>query len=257
MKRKWKILIVTLFAVGGLVFMALRLGSGDQSTSRSTGLANTVGIAELDAIESFTEATSPEDAAQVARQLTDRALATPGLFDSASRRSLQNEEQLRRLIENRLRLMFDPSYDTFVRQVGELMGRDGQAALQGTMFENEKLWYAFANSYKYAGVAIDATRGTLDLDSVTLHKGIWGGAQTTFGDPGLYGTGPIVDQGTDVFSISIPLMLPPENTPDAKIRVVWGILSFAWDESRGKWFPYRTGVYDPSGTIENVPSLWM
>ena len=90
-----------------------------------------------------------------------------------------------------------------------------------------------------------------------MGDGLWGGRQTQFGDPGVYGANQLVESGATVFNIGIPVMIPPENKPDAKIMVLFATLSFVWDQSRNKWLPYRTAVYDPSGTLGALPALWM
>lgn len=258
--RKWVMVIAALFALGGIAFVVSRtnIRLGSHPSSNSTVYVNEIGTAELDSIESFIKPSTPEEGKQVAQQLADRAFSTPGLLQPVNGQTLPNEAQLRQLITDRILLMFNPDYDVFVKQVGDLLGRDGHEVLRGTMFGDEKLWYAFANTYKYAGVAVETTRATLDLGSVTVGEGLWGGRQTTLGDPGgVYGSNPLVKHGATVFNIGIPVMLPPKNEPGAKIMVLYATLSFVWDQSRGKWFPYRTAVYDPTGTLGGLPALWM
>ncbi len=256
MNRKLSFSLAAGIAIFGIVFLATRFSSRLRShkPSQNTGYVNEIGVAELDSIEYFIEPSSPDEGAQVAEQLAKRAFST---IQQVGEQSLPNEGQLRQLLIDRIKLMFNPEYDVFVNQVGDLLGRDGHEALRGTMFEDEKLWYIFTNTYKYAGVAIDATRATLDLGSVTMGVGLWGGQQTTFGDPGVYGSNALVENGATVFSVGIPVMLPPENTPEAKIMVVYATLSFVFDKSRGKWIPHQTAVYDPTGTLGALPSLWM
>jgi len=257
--RKWMIVFASLFATGGVVFLLTKVNIKPRANGshQSSGLVNEIGAAELDSIEYFIEPGSPEEGEQVADQLADRAFSTPDLLQPINGRTLPNEQQLRQLLTDRIELMFHPEYEVFVNQVGDLLGRDGHEALRGTMFEDEKLWYAFANVYKYAGVAIETTRATLDLGSVTIGEGLWGGRQTTFGDPFVYGSNALVENGATVFSVGIPVMLPPENTPEGKIMVVYATLSFVFDEYRGKWIPYRTAVYDPTGTLGALPVLWI
>ncbi len=255
--HKCSILLGVIFALGGVFFLATKFVPKSDHSDREAVYKNTVAIAELDMIDSFIEPSTPEEGNQVAEQLADRALSTPGLLQSTDGRSLPNEQQLRQLVIDRVSLMFNPDYDVYVTQVGELLGRDGHEALQGTMFEDSKLWLVFADTYDYAGVAIETTRATLDLGSVTLGEDLWGGRQTTFGDPGVYGSNRLVEQGSTVFNIGIPVMLPPDNTPTSKIKVLYATLSFVWDPSRNKWIPYRTAVYDPTGTLGALPVLWM
>lgn len=249
--------MAAIFSAVGLVFMLTRIDFGSRNSGSASIEINERAIAELESIEAFIDPSDPEQGKEVADQIVERALSTPGLLEPIRGRALPNEAQLRQLITDRLMLMFNPEYDVFVRQVGELLGQDGRESLQGTMFEDEKLWIVFASTYKDAGVAIDTTRATLDLGSVTMGDGLWGGRQTQFGDPGVYGANQLVESGATVFNIGIPVMIPPENKPDAKIMVLFATLSFVWDQSRNKWLPYRTAVYDPSGTLGALPALWM
>lgn len=246
-----------VFALTAIIFLVTRINYPSQQSNNSNVYVNELATAELDSIESFIEPSTLAESREVAEQLVDRAFSTPDLLQPINGRMLPNEQQLRQLLTDRIRLMFNPDYELFVNQVGDLLGRDGHEVLRGTMFEDEKLWYVFANTYRYAGVAIDATRATLDLESVTLNEGLWGGRQTTFADPGVYGSNPLVEDGATVFNIGIPVMLPPENEPDAKIMVLYATLSFVWDQYRNKWLPHRTAVYDPTGTLGALPALWM
>lgn len=257
MSKKITLGLSVIFVACALLLLLVRVLPLADTSSNTTGYPNAIGIAELNSIDSFRESTSSEDSAVIAQEIAGRALSTPGLFSAKERASIQNEDQLRKLIEDRLRLMLNPKYEAFVAHIGDLLEQDGRAALQGTMFDNKVLWDTFADEYRYAGVSIDSVRATLDLSSVTVNEGLWGGASTTFNDPGVYNTEQLAENGAVIFSVSVPLMLPPDNTPNAKIIVVWGILSFVWNEPKGKWYPYRTSVYDPTGTLENVPPLWM
>ena len=227
------------------------------SNPSGNGYANSLGEAELDSIQSFQELSNSEESRLIAEEIAGRALEAPGLTQMTDGAKIKNEQQLRSLIEDRVDLILDPEYEKFVSHIEELLGRDGNDALQGTMFADKGLWERFSGAYKYAGVSVDSVRSTLDLSSVTIHQGLWGGAATDFTDPGLYGTADLNLDAAKFFSVSVPLMIQPENTPDAKIMVVWGILSFVWVESKQKWLPYRNSVYDPSGTLEQVPPLWI
>jgi len=255
--RTYSILFGVIFALGGVLFLASKFTHVLNHSDRTTVYENAFAIAELDLIDSFIEPSTPEEGSQVAEQLVDRAFSTSGLLQSVDGRSLPNEQQLRQLIIDRISLMFNPDYDVFAMQVGDLLGSDGHKALQGTMFADSKLWYIFADTYKYVGVDIETTRATLDLGSVTVGEDLWGGRQTTFGDPGVYGSNKLVEQGGTVFNIGIPIMLPPDNTPTSKITVLYATLSFVWDQSRNKWLPYRTAVYDPTGTLGALSGIWM
>lgn len=259
MNKQSKIVVISafVFTAGSAVFLLTRTSIGQDRSGVGGPYVNEVGSAELDAIEAFIEPQSPEEAVAVANQLADRAFSTPDLLLPNEGRSLPNEQQLRKLLTDRILLMFNPDYAVFVSHIGDLCDCDGHEALKGTMFEDEDLWYAFANTYRYAGVAIDATRATLDLGSVTMGEGLWGGRQTTFGDPGVYGSDSVMQSGASVFSVGIPVMIPPTNEPDAKIMVLYATLSFVWDQARNKWIPHRTSVYDPTGTLGSLPALWM
>ncbi len=256
-KHKWMVVPAGLFAAGGVVFVLNKANLGPSKSNHSTVVVNTIGADELDSIDLFIEPATSEECSEIAKQVADRALATPGLSQSARNHSLRNEQQLRRLIEERVRIMLNPEYEAYVRQIGGLFGIDGREALRGTMFEDEQLWRGFASAYKDAGIAVDATRATLDFDSVTIGKSLWGGRQTTFGDPGIYGSKPIVDDGGEVVSVSIPIMIPPSEATGQKIMVVYITLSFVFSESNGKWIPYRTAVYDPTGALGALPVLWI
>lgn len=250
-------LLSIVFVSIAVVFLVMKIARPVAKLDENTAYVNELAAAELDSIDEFFEPRTPEEARQIASQLVGRAFSTPSLLESVGGRELPNETQLRQLITDRIYLIFNPDYEVFVSQIGELLDREGDEVLRGTMFADESLWYVFANTYKNAGVAINTTRATLDLHSVTMNEGLWGGRQTTFGDPGVYDTKQLVEGGATVFNIGIPVMLPPENEPDARVMVLYATLSFVWDQSRGKWLPYRTAVYDPTGTLGALPSLWM
>lgn len=257
-KQRATTLVAFILAIGGLIFLASKLNLlSIDKPKKSTPVVDEVQVARLDEVDDFTEPSTPDQVEQVARRLVDQAFSAQELEQSGSRQSLPNAEQLRQLIRSRLMLMYNPNYEEYVRQIGELLGGDGHAALAGSMFEDEALWYAHANRYRYTGVAIDTARATLDFDSVSMGKGRMGGRQSTFTDIKVYGSAELVNNGQPVFSLEVPVMLPPENTPDAKIMVLFATMSFVWDPSRNKWLPYRTALYDPSGTLGPIPPLWM
>ena len=259
-KPRHHLVFAICFAVAGIVFVTSRVMSGGagKSVKDQTGIVpNTQLVAELDSVESFIEPTNPEECSRISEQLTTQAFLAFSLEQEQDGKPIKNERQLRQLIQDRIRLILDPDYNSYIHHLGDLLEMDGREALHGTMFADEKLWDVFSSSYKHAGIAIDTTRVTRDLGSVTLGEDLAGGRQTTFGDPGVYGSKFVAERGGETFSVVIPMMLPPQNEPGAKLMVVFATLSFVWDDSRSKWIPYRTAVHDPSGTSGALPPLWM
>lgn len=259
-KKEWiTISLAASFAAIGLVFLWITVvggGRGAQS-SENTTVPELTKAAALDAIDSFVEPATIEEGRQVAVDVVDRAFRSDRLTDSLGGANLPNEFQLRALIRARIELMYDPDYEVFVDQIGELMSTDGREALRGSFFEDEQQWNAYANHYRYAGAAIESVQATVDYESVTVGAGLKGGRQTTFTDDKVYGSQGAVDRGGMIFSVDLPVMLPPGNGPDAKIMVLYATLSFVWDSSRSRWLPYRTAVFDPTGNQGPLILLWM
>lgn len=257
-KQKASTVGAIVVAIGGILFLASKLNLLSVKVPKEhTVVVDEAQAARLEEVDNFIEPGTPDEVEDMARRLVDQAFSAQELAQSDSGQSLPNAEQLRQLIMSRLLLMYNPSYKDYVEQIGELLGGDGHAALAGSMFEDETLWYAHANRYRYTGVAVDAARATLDFDSVSMGKGRMGGRQSTFTDIKVYGSAELANNGQPVFSIEVPVMLPPENTPDAKIMVLFATMSFVWDPSRHKWLPYRTALYDPTGSLGPIPPLWM
>lgn len=247
------------FAAIGLVYLWITVVGGGRGapSSDNTVVPELIKAAELDAVDIFVEPATPEEGRQVAVDVVDRAFRSDRLADSLGTAGLPNESQLRALIQARIELMYNPDYEVYVDQVGELMSTEGREALKGSFFEEEQMWHAYANHYRSAGAAIESVQATVDFESVTVGAGLMGGRQTTYTDDTVYGSQNAADRGGMVFSVDLPVMLPPGNEPDAQIMVLYATLSFVWDSSRSRWLPYRTAVLDPIGNQGPLILLWM
>jgi len=213
-------------------------------------------VVRLESIDTFDRIESPEHAARIGQRIADGSLSQLSNADEGA--DVPYESQLRELIRERVRLTLDPDYDAYVRHVGELLGRDGASALQGTLFGDPKMWSAFAEPNRQAHVAIDSARATLGYGALSLGEGMAGGRQTSMTDPEIYGAKALAESGAPRVDVEIPMMLPPTHDgPDASVMVVFVTMRFVLDASRGVWLPYQTVTSDPTGTYEQMAAMWI
>ena len=249
-----------LFAVGAVVFAIIMIGlpTGSRSGSGSSAASpDEAGVARLEALDAFAAADTPSDAARIADEIVERVGAS---LDEARDEGayVPYESQLRELIRERVRLTLDPDYDAYVRHVGELLGRDGASALEGTMFEDEKLWRGFAQPSREVQIAIDPARAMIERGDQFVGEGMAGGQRTLITDPGIYGAVALAESGAPRVDVEIPMMLiPTHDGADASGMVVFVTMRFVLDASRGVWLPYQTVTSDPTGTYEQMGAMWI
>jgi len=249
--------LACLFAAGAVGYAVVVLWGPSAGPSQPDPLADTAGVARLEAIESFVAADTPSDATRIADGIVERVDAS---LDEARNEGahVPNESQLRVLVHERVRLTLDPEYDAYVRHVGDLLGHDGASALEGTMFGDPKLWAAFAQPNLQAEIAIDPVRAALEQGALSQDEGMAGGQRTSITDPGIYGSVALAEGGADRVDVEIPMMLPPTHDgPDASIMLVVVTMSFVYDPSRGVWLPYKTSTHDPTGTHTGLAAMWI
>ncbi len=250
--------IFLIAAIGFALRSAGYLNFNPSQTPAPDTPQDLAGIARLDEIETFESAETPQRAASIANQIADHALDKLSQQTSAEGARLPNEDQLRDLVRERVRLTLDPDYDEYTRHVAELLSRDAAEALKGTMFEDPNLWNAFAQRNRQAQIAIKPTHAILERGDLPTGVGLQGGQRASITDPGIYNSTPLAESGALRVDINIPMTLPPNHdAPDASVMTVFVTMSFVHDPQTGIWLPYKTTTTDPSGTYEQMAAMWI
>lgn len=251
--RSAKLFGAAAIALAG-TFIGLRgLGLFNRSVTASPGPIPDIAAAHaLDSIREFVESTSPEQCVLTAEKV--RVHVSANLPAEIATRDAMSKA-IEKAIAERTKIMLDPSYDAYASYVGKVIGRDGRTALQGTMFGDINFWNAFAGTFRFAAVAPEAVLVRYGRTAADLPD-LQGGRQVTLGDPGFYGSESLINQGSPLVEVAIPMMLAP-NDDRPNLLVVFVTTRFVWNEARAQWIPVSTGVHDPTGINQDLPPLWI
>ena len=163
---------------------------------------------------------------------------------------------------DRLAMYMRPSFEQYKEYVASHTGKP-------VGDEKQEAWELAARPFKEAryDVGHAEVRPVYIRGTERWRAGEFGGHMTYRKDSGLYSsksTNPTKPGSpSDVYAVFIPMQIEVLDRNSGSPRVAseksntYFVLQFIWEDSRSRWVPWRTGVYDPSASADILPGPWL
>lgn len=233
----------SIFAVWSLWGEALRRAPAPAPTAVAPSPVN---LEEREILESANYVVPGEDAPveRVVIDAMDKARLSLEAMPSIDKLYADRARALLEVAEDRLSLYLDPSWDAYVSQVRSLTGKE--PSISREEFESASTSYR-GLPVDPEGVRIQAryrrgeSRQLLGNGHELSRKNTDG---TYYSSDMLYDS-VIKKKGIDVYDLSIPMQIPDLLYPPEEFEAFL-VLSFYWNDARGRWLPWQTVIRDPS-----------
>jgi hypothetical protein len=234
-------------AVGGIVFFAVSIyrSTAVPSHPAHPQYTNPEAAAALENAKQFLTPLTPQDRADIPRQLTEAARpASPS----------QREIALLELFRKRMALMVDPDYDRYIDHIAELTGRSAGTIRTELGDAYRARWESTARMLREASYGTDGCEIlTGERDLIRL-----GGRMISRRDPGVYGSESLLArESAELVQIRLPIIISASFDGEAKTMLLYLVMAFVWNDARSDWVPYVTGLYDPGDQESPIPGPWI
>lgn len=258
MNKSVRHLVAVFVAAAGIAFAIMMLRTRQPAAVPAPAVVDHEGVEQLRGARMMPVA-SGDAAAREDLRAAVQTQVKPRIAASAAGSGLSEAQagSLASIGAERLAIFAAPSWDAYARQHLALTGKDARELAEAGEALPEATWNKLASVF--GGAEFDLEKITVRA-SVLRGEPAWsqgGGRLTTSTDQGgQYAGSPETGPPEEVWDVVVPIRLPKWKGSDGPIDLFL-INSYRRRPSDGRWVPYSSGVYDPSGGARYLPTPWL